>query len=83
MTADNNYQRNNSIGNLRHGLIHGHPSSLLQLCGSRFCNPYKRRCIDGGDTAKRPHRTEYAKAYDAGRFGHKMIGLETYTGIPV
>ena len=28
--------------------------------------------IDGGDTAECPHRTEYAKAYDAGRFGHKM-----------
>ena len=29
-------------------------------------------CIDGGDTAEHPHRTEYAKAYDAGCFGHKM-----------
>ena len=36
-------------------------------------------CIDGGDTAKHPHRTEYAQAYDAGCFGHGMFGLGTYT----
>ena len=30
-------------------------------------------CIDGGDTAKRTHRTEYAKAYDAGVL---VIGCE-------
>jgi len=29
-------------------------------------------CIDGGDTTKCPHRTEYAQAYDAGCFGHGM-----------
>ena len=29
-------------------------------------------CIDGGDTAECPHRTEYAKAYDAGCLGHRM-----------
>jgi hypothetical protein len=28
--------------------------------------------VDGGDTAKYPHRTEYAKAFDAGGFSHKM-----------
>ena len=32
-------------------------------------------CIDGGDTAEPPHRTEYAKAYDAGCLGYKCIKL--------
>ena len=35
------------------------------------------------DRREKYTRTEYAKAYDAGCFGHKMIGLETYTGMPV
>ena len=35
------------------------------------------------DRREKYTRTEYAQAYDAGCFGHKMIGLETYTGIPV
>ena len=38
----------------------------------QFCVIFRYGSIDGGDTAERPHRTEYAKAYDAGCFGHKM-----------
>jgi hypothetical protein len=31
-----------------------------------------RISVDGGDTAECPHRTEYAKAYDAGCFSHRI-----------
>ena len=35
-------------------------------------------CIDGGDITKCPHRTEYAKAYDAGCFGHSGAVFRNY-----
>ena len=39
----------------------------------QFCLILCYGWINGRDSAKSPHRTEYAQAYDAGCFGHKTI----------
>ena len=35
------------------------------------------------DRREKYTRTEYAKAYDAGCFSHRMLGLKVYTETPV